>query len=47
MKIGDFLKCHCGGIYILCPSDWPQNPDYWICDKCKLTFIYEEYEEVE
>ncbi len=29
--------CRCGGQLDLCPSDWPWNPDFWICNRCKET----------
>lgn len=37
------MNCErCQTELILCPSDWPWNPDFWICPECDSTYIYEE-----
>jgi hypothetical protein len=32
----------CGGELMLCPEDWPWNPDFWICPNCDSTYTKEE-----
>ena len=40
------MKCRCGEECILCPADWPWNPEYWICPKCDSTYVIEDKDEV-
>ena len=39
------MKCQqCGNECVLCPADWPWNPEFWICRECDSTYIKEEDE---
>lgn len=34
-------KCErCNEVLELCPSDFPWNPEFWICPKCESTYIW-------
>lgn len=36
------MKCEiCNGNLVLCPPDFPFNPQFWICEDCESTYIYE------
>ena len=40
------MKCErCGGNLILCAADWPWNPEFWICEDCESTYVYEADDE--
>ncbi len=32
----------CGGSLILCPADYPFNPEFWICEACDSTYCVNE-----
>jgi len=36
------MICKCGQECELCPSNWPWNPDFWICGSCDSTYCFEE-----
>ena len=39
-------ECYrCLGNLILCPSDYQDGDDYWICEECESMYMYEEGED--
>lgn len=36
------MKCErCPSNCILCPANYPWNEEFWICEECGSTYIYE------